>query len=301
VTILTLEQIETTIEQRLKDAGMYSALNKGLTQFLSFPEGFFAEIVLNDASHIQEIEQILRSYNEELQAKGIALDAVVRAVWKISNVQYVGPARAPDGSILSSIEFKATLVAGEKECTVTVRVPMTALDELRRKLGNRNDLLQASSKKAESTDAIDSDVVAIVVRAFLEAQLAPGGTGYWDPIRHPVQELNEGAMLFLLGQSATFEELLDAVGSAFEPPVLATFLEDLSTTGIRIKHFDQVLPEFSNLLGGPYTRDQVFSTSASDMFSRLRPTEQQLIRRYFEKKVESLDPTIKKQFSKVFA
>jgi len=301
VTTLTSEQIGAAITQRIRDADLSGAVNRELSQFLSFPEGYFVEVVLNDASTLPKIEQVLREYTQELHGKGIELDAIVRAIWKIREIQDVGSAHAPDGGALSSREFKAVLAAGELTSTVSVRVPITAMEELLRKLGNRSEVFKASSKGLTTLDAIDPGILSIVVKAFLEAQLAAGGTGYWDPIRHPIQELNEAAVLFLLGQSSTFDELLDAIDSAFTPPVLEVFLADLSATGIRMRYFDQVLPQFSNLLGGAYSRGQIFSTSASDMFSRLRPAEQHLIWKYFENKVARLDPSIKKQFSTVFA
>ena len=95
-------------------------------------------------------------------------------------------------------------------------------------------------------------------------------------------------MSFLLGQSTAFEELRQAVSDAFDPALIETFLQGLSLTGIKIRDFDNVLPEFSNVLGGAYRRGSTFSTSANELFRRMDRTEQEILKKYFHELVEQL-------------
>ena len=108
-----------------------------------------------------------------------------------------------------------------------------------------------------------------------------------------------------MGQSTAFEELRQAISDAFDPPVLGSFLDGLSISSIKLNHFDAVLPELSNMLGGAYKRGETFSTSAPDLYRRLERTEQELLRKYFQGKVEQLKtdprfPDLAKKYSIVF-
>ena len=293
---ITESQIQKTVEQRLNDAGMFAALNGEFSQFLSFPEGAFVEIVLNDAGRISDVEEILRGYKEELLREGIELDAIIRAVWKVTAVNFVGLARSAEGGLLSAAEFEAFLIAGRKQCRVTVNVSVAAEELLQRQLAGRN----SRSTSRLPWDA-RKELLCTAVKKFLEIQLHNGGESYWDPIRHPHLDINEAAMLFLVGQSATFRELIDAINSAFSAPILPNFSRSLETEDIRIRNFDQVLPHLSSLLAGPFARGQNFSTSAPEMFSRLREIEQQLMRQYYAQKVEIADPAVKNEFKRLFA
>jgi len=132
-------------------------------------------------------------------------------------------------------------------------------------------------------------MVAPVVRKFLEQQLARGGTGYWNPLLPPYQvDLTDTDMSFLLGQSTAFDELRQAISDAFDPPVVDSFLSSLSASGIKLRDFDAVLPELSNMLGGAYRKSETFSTSASNLYRRLDRTEQELLRKYFKGKLDQL-------------
>ena len=87
--------------------------------------------------------------------------------------------------------------------------------------------------------------------------------------------------------------------------VLGSFLDGLSISSIKLNHFDAVLPELSNMLGGAYKRGETFSTSAPDLYRRLERTEQELLRKYFQGKVEQLKtdprfPDLAKKYSIVF-
>jgi len=287
---LTLIQIEEQLEHRLKEAGLAKFVLREQSQFLNLDDELFVELVLNDASALHDVERVVRHTAEELRANGIRLGSVIRALWEVVEVHFVGPCSAPSGGIRAAWEFRATLNSGTRSCMVTVEVSEAALDVVRQKLGTDGDL--------------DNNTIAGIVRNFLEVELSRGGTSYWDPLLNRRLSLYQAEMSFLLGYGTSFAELAQAVTDALEPPVLSSFLADLSRSGIRIRDFDAVLPGLSNLLSGAFRSGEKLSTSASELFSKLKYTEQELLRQYFRRRVEKLEidsPELKKKFPKVFS
>jgi hypothetical protein len=72
------------------------------------------------------------------------------------------------------------------------------------------------------------------------------------------RSFGDAAVSFLLGQTTAFEEFRQTIADAFEHPVVDTFLNSLSVSGIRVGDFDAVLAELSNMLGGAYRRGRAF-------------------------------------------
>jgi hypothetical protein len=296
---MTATKVEEILESRLREADLSKFVNKGQSQFLDLQNEFFAEVVLNDGAALDGVERIVRQTAEELRTHGIILDSVVRALWDIVEVKYVGPSRAPSGGIRAASEFRAILRSGTRDCQVIVDVSQSATELLDRKLGFKEFVTKDHT-------ALPNERVTQMVTGLLQHQLSGGGTGYWSPLLSPRLELNEAAMSFLLGQSTAFEELRQAISDAFEPPVLDSFVNGLSISGIRMGDFSIVLPELSNMLGGAYRKGGTFSTSATELFQKLNRTEQELLKKYFHGKVELLKadsqfPELVHKFPKVFS
>jgi hypothetical protein len=293
--ILIADRLQGMLESRLSEAGLAEFYNKEHSQFLDLDGEVFAEVVINDASKLEDVEKVVRLTAEEMKSQGISLDSVVRALWEIVSVDYNGPSYTPDlKEVRAADEFCVVLQSGTRRCRIIVDVSSGAQDILRHQLG-----LKGASDIRE--------MITPLVRKLLEQRLSQGGTSYWDPLREGSRlVLTATAMSFLLGQSVAFEELRQAISDAFDPPVLESFLAGLSASGIKIHDFDAVLPEFSNMLGGAYRKGESFSTSAGDLFRRLERTEQELLRKYFQGKIDQLktDPRfagLPKKFAEVFA
>jgi hypothetical protein len=283
--ISTFHQLREMLEKRLRDAGLAQYINKERSQFLDLDGEVFAEIVLNDGSVLDEVEKVVRLAADEMKAQGVSLDSLVRAQWEIVSIRYSGQSRTPDlNNWIAAVEFRVVLRSGVRQCVVTMDVTWAALELLKHKLG----LKDTETQRALPRGHVVREMVAPIVRKFLEQNLSRGGTSYWDPLQDSHIQLTATDMSFLLGQSTTFEELRQAISDAFDPSVLDTFLAGLSVSGTRLDDFDAVLPELSNMLGGPYKKGETFSTSASDLYRRLDRTEQELLRNYFLGKVLKL-------------
>jgi len=185
---MTSTEVEKIIRDALATVGLWQVVDQYKSQFLEFPDGFFAELVLNDGSKIADVESIMRDVEGSLRKLGTELHPIVRANWAVRNVEDPRPARGISGGIRPAWAFPATLVSGELTTDVEVDVDQFAIDAIRRKLVSRGKLEESAVMKE-------------VVKEFLNLQLSLGGESYWDPIRDQRQELHEGAFLYLLGHS----------------------------------------------------------------------------------------------------
>lgn len=177
---MTSTELERLIREKLEAAGLLQMLDEDKSQFLEFPDGLFAELVLTDGSKLVDVERIGREARESLKKQGIDLDVIVRAVWAVREVGDPQPTR---GGIRAALAVPVTLVSGYSMRQVEVDVGLLAVDEIKRKI------------KGKSLD--ERVAVKEVVKEFVEMQLALGGESYWDPIRYPQQDLGEGALLYL--------------------------------------------------------------------------------------------------------
>jgi hypothetical protein len=187
---MTSTELETLIRDELTTAGLWEVVDQHKSQFLEFPDGLFAELVLSDGSKLVDVERIARELRESLRKRDVELDVIVRSTWTVQNVGDPRPAIGVSGGIRAAWAFPVTLVSGGLTAQVEVDVTQLAIDEIRKRLVG-----QAGKSMGEK------DVMAEVVREFLKLQLSLGGESYWDPIRYPQQELNEAALLYLLGHS----------------------------------------------------------------------------------------------------
>ena len=180
------DEVNRLITERLRAAGLEQYFDKERSQLLEFPEEYFAEVVLNDGSKLEAADKALDGAREEIERRGARLDHVVRALWKVGKESVVpgyNPAALPD--VLQqgffSLPFKATLESGSRKQQVGVEITPDGYEELKR-IGRCND-----------------DSLQEVVADFLTLQFSIGGAGFWNPIRYPRQEINAGAVLYLLG------------------------------------------------------------------------------------------------------
>jgi hypothetical protein len=294
---LTSNQVEELIERQLRDARISNFVNRAHSQFLDMQGSIFVEIVLDDATYLEDVGKILRNIAQDLKTQDITLEGVIRALWEILDVSFVGPSRSADGGIRAASLYDVTLKSGNREQHVAVDVFWGALEFLKQKRG----LVKLTSKSKRD---FQNEVVAKAVWSFVQHQLSLGGTSCWSPVLHPRLEMNDAAMLFVFGQSTAFNELWQAVSDTFDPPVVDSFLGSLADSRKKIQNFDAVLPELSNMLGGAYRRGATFSTSANELYQKLDRSEQELLKKYFNARVELLkteSPELIRKFPKVLS
>ena len=180
------EQLKRLITAKLNEKGLAVHVVKDKGLLLDLPEGFLVEIVLDDAARIDDASQALAEVETQVKSENEKLDYIVRPLWEVEEVGLASQS-APEGidNLMrqgnSSLPFIATLKSG-KSVRKDVYVEMTpsAYRQLRR-LGQ----------------ATDEDSLREVVGDFLKKQLSFGGISYWDPIKRPRQQLNDGGVLHL--------------------------------------------------------------------------------------------------------
>lgn len=294
-------ELQKQIEARLALDKIMPFVDRGRSQFLTDLPDWFVEIVLTDASVQADAEQVVRDVSTEVRKSGKNLDVVVRSLWEVVDVWYVGPARTAEGGLQSALEFHAKLRSGRRETEVRVDVTIAALAVLRQQLGKEDFVSGGWSPQRGDVD--ERDISAAVTR-YLELQLGQGGMSYWDPLLDSHLDLNESAMSYVLGHSTAFQELRTAISDAFSEPVRQHFIQSLDVSRVSMADFDRVLPDLSNMLGGAYRRGQRFSVSAQELFDSLTRGEQELLRRYFliqARKAKDEQPQLVQEYPSAFA
>jgi hypothetical protein len=117
---ITANQVDDILARRLRESGVSKVLSKEHSQFLDLGEELFVEIVLTDATRLEDAEKIVRDTAQELKAQNIRLDTVIRALWEVVDVSYVGPSRSADGGLRAASEFQVILQSGGRKQSVVV-------------------------------------------------------------------------------------------------------------------------------------------------------------------------------------
>src|SRR5271168_4835315 len=172
---MTSTELEQVVKERLDSIGLWDAIDKHKSQFLEFPDGLFAELVLGDGTMLVDVERIARELQASLRKQDVDLDVIVRCIWTVKDIK--DPVPAAEGSGVR-FPWTAVLASGNLIANVEVDVTLLATLEIKRKFAAEYQ----SDGKA---------VVKEVIKEFLKLQLSFGGETYWDPIRHPRQELND--------------------------------------------------------------------------------------------------------------
>ena len=171
--------------EQLSAAGLWDLVDQHKSQFLEFPDGFFAEIVLKDGSRIAEAELVESDLRQSLRKQGTELDVIVRSIWAVDSVGDPKVVPGTPGVSDFSVVYPARLVSGGLTVDVQVEVTISASEAIKRR----------AKQSAGSYDK--KAAIKQVVKEFLDLQLSFGGESYWDPIRYPKQELNDSALLYL--------------------------------------------------------------------------------------------------------
>jgi hypothetical protein len=183
---MTSSELEKLIKDRLSDAGLAAFLDDRTEQYLEFPDGFFAEVVLKDGSKLAEAQRVVKSVTEELGNRGIDLHVIVRAIWEVVAVESAG---IVSGGFL---RFRVTLRSGSRECTIDVNVTGLALAEVL-------SAFRGGNLREYGSD--QNTVLTGIVTKFVRLELSYGGEGSWDPLLRPELELNEWALQYLTSPS----------------------------------------------------------------------------------------------------
>src|SRR5579871_1934759 len=94
--MMSESELETLVMEELQKAGVLDAIDRDASQFLSVSSGFFAEVVLTDASRQANAEHVLKRIMADLQRSGIALEIIVRSLWEVVDVYYPNTGRISD-------------------------------------------------------------------------------------------------------------------------------------------------------------------------------------------------------------
>ncbi len=306
---MTVADLEQSVRGSLRQADLLQYLDEEETQFLEFPDGWFAEIVVKDGSKLPEVESVLQKFKADLQREqAVELDEIVRPAWNVATIKRAGPSVSFPG-LEPAVEFIVVLESGSLPCKVTVDVTKGALELIR--------------EKVRDTKAPEDVALHKIVHEFMKLQLSHGGTSYWDPRKEPRLELNAAAFMYMMGRRDSFERLKSSIDNVFggrtENQILG--IEDTATTmadrrrnqirafvgslnfaGMRIRDFEQALRHLPGP-GAAFARGQQFLTLNSELYQTLFDDEKEKLREYYLHEVgyaEEDYPELAKEFPTVF-
>jgi hypothetical protein len=185
---MTSTEVEKLIREALVAAGLWQAVDQYKSQFLEFPDGFFAEIVLTDGSKLVDVGSVVRQIEEDQRKQGTELDVIVRSIWTVKEI-----GDPPYGNQIGRWQVPVMLTSG----TETRKINVDVLQEVVLDIKNR-----IAGKGLAETSAIKE-----VVREFVEMELALGGESYWDPVQDPRREINGNALSYLFMHTSVAQNL----------------------------------------------------------------------------------------------
>lgn len=282
MAVVTQQQIEQLLRERLRQQGVLDQLDE--IDLFPTPEGVLAEVVLRDASALEQARQAVDSVETELGGEHVSLLPTVRALWEVDEVQRIeirSPADAP--SDLVGALFKGTLKSGARHQEVWVAVTSSAQRILR--------------PLAPSDQALVE-----LVRTFLRHRLSIGGAGHWEPVREQKLELDESAAQYLRWRP--YEQLRRSVDLVFRSVEKARdFMQSCDLTEKRARDFGHALEELPGP-GGAFARGERVPTSNRELYEMLLVPEKEDLLHYYLQKLERACkdwPELKQEFPKVLA
>lgn len=183
---MTEQELKSEIKQDLID--MFHDVDWDRCTFIDFPT--FVDIVLKDASRIEDARNALAETVKRLLSRGINLKSVVRGAWVIQSVKYAGAMTSPSGGIMNGAHYAVTLRCGRRIADATVGVWKGA-----------EEMLQSASnmptREPERTAFLEG-----VVRSLACEWLSGAPEGRWDPIADPHRVVRAIPLRVALAQSA---------------------------------------------------------------------------------------------------
>jgi hypothetical protein len=304
---MTATDLEQSIRGSLQEAGLLQYLDEDKTQFLEFPDGWFAEIVVKDGSKLPEVERVVQRYKEQIQGKESGyLTEIIRPLWTTGEVERIGPSVSFPG-LQRAVRFSVVLQSGRLSCTVTVDVTEGALALIREKL--------------RDTEAPEDMALTELVHEFMKMQLFLGGESYWDPRRDPRLELDAAAFMYLMGNRDPVRRLQGAINSVFgclsqdeiwdelkgkrdkRLDRVRSFFSTLQGRGVAIEELDNALPFLGRGEEGPGSESDSPNPVNRELYSMLLEFEKGDLRKFYLEQVDKNlkdFPQLKSEFPGLF-
>jgi len=306
---MTVGDLEQSVRGALREADLLQYLDDHQTQFLEFPDGWFAEIVVKDGSKLSDVARVVQRHKEQLRQTDAAdLDEIVRPVWDVAKVERAGPSVSFPG-LEPAVRFNVELRSGSLACNVDVDVTEGALGLIREKL--------------RDTKAPEDKALIELVHEFMKLQLSYGGESYWDPRRSSRSELNATAFMYMMGHRDAMLRLKAAIGRVLggrtedqilgldgrsavapedRPESVRDFAQSLEFGGVTAWDFENALLYLPGP-GGAFRPGQRLPTSNREFYEALFEDEKSELKSFYLSHVNQLledYPELKQEFPKVF-
>jgi hypothetical protein len=293
---MTGTDLEKSVKESLRAADLLQYVDEGESQFLEFPDGLFAELVVKDGSKLPAVENIVQRFKADLhRSQEVELDEIVRPVWSVAKIERMGPSVSFPG-LEPAVRFTVVLQSGSLSCTVEVDVTEAALGMIRERLNE--------------TKAPEDAALQEIVSEFMKMQLSHGGRSYWDPRRDSRLELNAAAMMYLFGRRDAYERLKQSIDEIFSPTVgsrketVESFIRSMSYAqgGRKIRRFQDALTDLPGP-GGAYKPGERLPRGNYELYELLFDDEKRDLESYYLDQVAKAEkdfPNLRDVFRAVF-
>lgn len=282
MALLQETRIDELLRERLRQHGVLGAVKEVV--LFATPERVLADVILRDASALEEAQQAAHEVERELEKEGVSLAATTQALWQVEAVERVAipnPPGAPPGTV--GALFKGRLKAGLRPQEAWVSMSPSAQQILRPLATNDQSWLS-------------------LVQTFLEHWLSVRGAGYWDPIREQSLEIGDSAARYLRWRP--FEQLKGSVNAAFRSDETARhFLRQFKALEKKARTFDDVLQELRQPAGA-FAPGERLPLNNRELYDMLLDSEKEELRHYYFKKLDKAEndwPKLKEEFQKELA
>lgn|SRR5487761_24395 len=177
---MTDNELDRLLREKLQKAGVQEVVDWEKFFLFPTPEGVLAEIVLTDASKLEQAERAVEEAKRELEGQRVSLLPTVRALWEVVSVEPEFdvaslPTLARQG--IFSLRFRVKLKHAKEP--VGVEVTPDAYRDL------------------EYNKKCDIDTLKRVVEAWVKSRLLVGGADHWDPRRDRWRQIDAGGVSYV--------------------------------------------------------------------------------------------------------
>jgi len=184
---MTELELESEIKQDLIQADLFQDVDWGRCLFIDFPT--FADIVLKDASKLEDVQRELAKTSARLLDRGIRLKPMARGAWEIETVRYAGAMPSKSGGIMRGPHYAVTLRCGARLTRATVGMSKDVEETL------------ASASRMPAQEPERTAFLEQVVRSLVAEWLSKAGEVCWDPIVEPHRVVSAIPLRFALAQA----------------------------------------------------------------------------------------------------
>jgi hypothetical protein len=112
---MTESNVMKAVTDKFRAAGLLPFIVPTKRQLFRIPKSFFLELVSNDASRLEALEDVIAATRSAMGHNGTHLVSIARALWDVAGVEPCRARRAESRGIETAAQFKVSLKSGKQK------------------------------------------------------------------------------------------------------------------------------------------------------------------------------------------